>query len=167
MPSTYHSKSKDIHNLLEIQAQQDIIMLNTLPNIIKLINSTHTSALTIQHFRTIERYNQYINIVNSNFKEHLNNLPIDLKTKLLNSKLNENQISCYTIYAYMCMFFVSYESLQCALKNLAPIIQNFLLQLSLDTYKIKFIDGISTTISMTNDTLDIFRMKNMKSYKDE
>ena len=142
-------------------------MLNTLPNIIKLINSTHTSALTIQHFRTIERYNQYINIVNSNFKEHLNNLPIDLKTKLLNSKLNENQISCYTIYAYMCMFFVSYESLQCALKNLAPIIQNFLLQLSLDTYKIKFIDGISTTISMTNDTLDIFRMKNMKSYKDE
>ena len=57
------------------------------------------------------------------------------------------------------MFFVSYESLQCALKNLAPIIQNFLLQLSLETYKIKFIDGISTTISMTNDTLDIFRME--------
>ena len=53
MPSTYHSKSKDINNLLEIQAQQDIIMFNTLPNIIKLINSTHTCALTIQHFRKI------------------------------------------------------------------------------------------------------------------
>ena len=53
MPKTYHNKTTDV----DIQAQQDILMKNTLPYIAKSIEASRTTVLTIQHLRTIEKYN--------------------------------------------------------------------------------------------------------------
>ena len=53
MPTTYHNNTTDV----DIQAQQDILMKNTLPCIAKSIEASRTTVLTIQHLRIIEKYN--------------------------------------------------------------------------------------------------------------
>jgi hypothetical protein len=108
MPQTFHSKSNNSKNAAERSAQQDLIMINTLPGIVQSINGIHSCALTIQHLRIIDAYNQYVNIINSNFKEHMNNLPPDLKSPMLNNQLQDYQIEGLMNYAYMCIFFTSH-----------------------------------------------------------
>ena len=159
MPQTFHSKSNNNKNLAEISAQQDLIMINTLPGIVQSINGIHSCALAIQHLRIIDAYNHYVNIINSNFKEHMNNLPPDLKSQMLNNQLQDYQIEGLMNYAYMCIFFTSHEALMRTLKTLHNTIQNFLLELSLQTYKIQFIDHITTEVTMSDTTINSFRQQ--------
>ena len=103
MPQTFHSKSKYSKNLAERSAHQDLIMINTLPGIFQSINGIHSCALTIQHLRIIDAYNQYANIIKSNFKEHMNNLPPDLKSQMLNNQLQDgfNELCLYVYLLYL------------------------------------------------------------------
>ena len=74
MPKTYHPKTDDVDR----QAQQDILLKNTIRGIVRSIEASRTTVLAVQHLRIIEKYNEYINSSNMNLYDYLSLLPISL-----------------------------------------------------------------------------------------
>jgi hypothetical protein len=72
MPKRYHYRTTDI----DVHAQQDLLMKNTLPNIARSIEASRTTVLAIQHLRIIDTYNEYISFINSNYHDQIHILPM-------------------------------------------------------------------------------------------
>jgi hypothetical protein len=72
MPKRYHYRTTDI----DVHAQQDLLVKNTLPYIARSIEASRTTVLAIQHLRIIDTNNEYISFINSNYYDQIHILPM-------------------------------------------------------------------------------------------
>ena len=78
MPTFFHCETKDV----DLQAQQNILFRNTIPNIARSMEASRTTVITVQHLRVIDKYNEYINSLNMNFNDNLNRLAPWMESQL-------------------------------------------------------------------------------------
>ena len=138
MPTFFHHKTKDI----DLQAQQDLLFRNTIPNIAKSIESSRTTVLTIQHLRIIDKYNEYINSINMNFKDNLNILAPWMESQLREAPFTTAHQKILKLCCFLSLYVLTHAAITQAVINLKDEIQTFLLDIGQEEYMIHIMNGI-------------------------
>jgi hypothetical protein len=153
MPTTYHYKTKDV----DIQAQQDMLMRNTMPCIAKSMEASRTTVLTIQHLRLIETYNEYIHAMNMNLNEHLKLLPFEIYNPIHHAPLEGRHQTLLKLYCFMSFYFMTHASIHQAMSNLSDEIQTFLLDIGQEEYTLPLMNGLKWNLKMNQSSLWILK----------
>jgi hypothetical protein len=148
VPTTYHRKTTDV----DVKAQQDILMKNTMPYIAKSIEASRKTVLTIQHLRIIETYNEYINSINMNFHEHISLLPVGIYNQIHEAPFQNKHKILLKLYCFMSLYFMTYASLSQAIKHLSDEIQTFLLDIGHEKYMLNIMNGVKWPLKMNQSS---------------
>ena len=138
LPTSYHDNTKNV----DLQAQQDMLMRNTMPCIAKSMEASRTTVLTIQHLRLIETYNEYIHAINMNLNEHLKLLPFEIYNPIHHAPLEGRHQTLLKLYCFMSFYFMTHASIHQAMSNLSDEIQTFLLDISQEEYTLPLMNGL-------------------------
>ena len=153
MPKRYHYRTTDI----DVHAQQDLLMRNTLPYIARSIEASRTTVLAIQHLRIIDTYNEYINFINCNYHDQIHTLPLMWYNPLKDAPFQATHMALLKIYCFMGLYGMTHAAIEEAVTNLTEEIQTFLLNIGQESYTIPLINGLRWQIKMTPDSLNILK----------
>jgi hypothetical protein len=108
----------------------------------------------------IDSYNEYMNAINMNLREHLSLLPIMWYYPIHEATVQTKNKTLLKLYCFMSLYFMTYASITEAMQTLTEEIQAFLLNIGQEEYMLTLINGLRWQLKMTPNSIRI-----LKDYK--